>query len=164
MTRKKVTYYVPSKHHHFNHLPFPQLFTEGLYFGHVVRNICRLWQKKNQSNSAIVFQPEQTSKQPYFEMRKKNGIHDLVDSAASVAWNLVMHQVHPCFDDVCKPFRDHWYGYQHSWDQRRPTSMGRKHPNTIDAAKKDVISWSDTSFHRRFSMACQIRTLHFHLM
>ena len=38
---------------------------------------------------------------------KTDGIHNLVDSAASVAWKPVVSQVHPYLEVVCEPFRNH---------------------------------------------------------
>ena len=41
---------------------------------------------------------------------EKNRWRDLVDSAMSVAWNLVIHTGTNSSKD-CKPFQNHWYSF-----------------------------------------------------
>ena len=81
---------VPKKCHDFNHMPFPQLRTETIVVV-VVPNICPFKLTKIQIKHQIfrLSHQRRKSRLPYFSTRT-NGSHSLVDSAANVAWNIVI--------------------------------------------------------------------------
>ena len=92
-----------------------------------------------------------------------NGSHNLVDSAASVAWNLVIFpdtSSFPVMWAISRPLAH----FPTLIDQPMQASIDCKHPKIIDAARESVIARLDKSTHCRFSMNYQMRTFHFHWM
>ena len=150
----------PKMYHYFNHMPFPCLLTEANQFRHAVSNICRFWLPKIQvkrcndsltkggsRNHAILARIQTVATISWTPQRVWRG----------VSWSTPV-QTH-C--EACEHFSDCWQCFQHS-DQRRQTSIGRKHPKTIDVAREFSISRSDKSPQSRFSINYQTRTPHFH--
>ena len=110
-------------------------------------------------NSAIVFSPREKGEIVYFGKRP-NRSHTQVDSVHGIAWSFTVYlHLEECdLDD----FRDLGHSLQHSLDQRQQTSIGCKHPKTIDGAREATIFRHDKPLRLRFFVSCQMRMLRRH--